>query len=773
MRFKELQTRRSLIAVASRGAQAGYGTHPGYQQCAAATTDGSVVFRIVSQPEHHHRARYQTEGSRGAVKDRAGTGYPTVQIDGYKKPTKIQIFIGNESGKVLPHMFYQVCKVTGKNSNPCDEKRVDGTDVIELTAKPANNMRLICDCVGILKERYTDIEARFPKQTSWKNAKKKSTKCRMVFRAFVENKSGQSETLQVVSDVINCSQLPGTPEILKMSSDSSPVGGGGELWMIGKNFLKDTQVIFTYSIFNKDEPLWIKVVEPCQNFFHQSHLIAKIPAFFDASFYGDTVISVHIRCGDKVSDPVPFTYKANPIQFTFAPSDSHNSSANLTPNDESTQDRITKTKHFKSESVSVIKANHSVCKKAKPTILEPLEIRRTRFVSGPSLVSENAILVSDTSRDKHTLTTFPSTAFLHSGSKEDSDDQHDMHSSLHLDTDVGNEEQLLSFYEEATNSNLTKDSLLDENSFLSTRTDPIRSNAAFSNGFDFKWNDEVTNNECDKLQETNDEILANCINDFKEKEKDNIPNISYEATTEEKAVISISLPTSILKDQKHFQSVMDTINNALIKQDVPEKEDLTKIGANHPNTQTEKVNDNCIQLQSSSSTMMCPESEQVTKESVENTSSNHSNSSVLTKTRKRNFTEEYKINSSSKESSFQYAQIISSESQWKSVFPNHELNSPWKSEINDILEASQAVHEDKSTNVAEQVNAMDWSNNKDTKAIKEAIIADCSKPMAAFLAEPVTATEVKEAFDMIETLQKDVGGMEKINLSTDNIMNQL
>ena len=88
-------------------------------------------------------------------------------------------------------MFYQVCKVTGKNSNPCEENKVDGTDIIELAAKPYNNMRLICDCIGILKERYTDIESRFPKQTSWKNTKKKSTKCRMVFRAVVQNKTGQ------------------------------------------------------------------------------------------------------------------------------------------------------------------------------------------------------------------------------------------------------------------------------------------------------------------------------------------------------------------------------------------------------------------------------------------------------------------------------------------------------------------------------------------------------------------------------------------------------
>ncbi|VDP85250.1 unnamed protein product [Echinostoma caproni] len=37
--------------------------------------------RVVNQPETQHRARYQTEGSRGAVKDRTGSGYPAVQLE--------------------------------------------------------------------------------------------------------------------------------------------------------------------------------------------------------------------------------------------------------------------------------------------------------------------------------------------------------------------------------------------------------------------------------------------------------------------------------------------------------------------------------------------------------------------------------------------------------------------------------------------------------------------------------------------------------------------
>lgn len=52
--------------------------------------------------------RYQTEGSRGAVKDRSGNGFPIVKLLGYDKPVTLQIFIANDVGPVVtPHMFYQ------------------------------------------------------------------------------------------------------------------------------------------------------------------------------------------------------------------------------------------------------------------------------------------------------------------------------------------------------------------------------------------------------------------------------------------------------------------------------------------------------------------------------------------------------------------------------------------------------------------------------------------------------------------------------------------
>lgn len=136
---------------------------------------GDVALTIIKQPEQQHRARYQTEGSRGAVKDIEGNGFPIVQLTGYYKPAVLQVgstccslsqkvivtvakvnshfqvYIGSDIGKVTPHMFYQACKVSGKNSTPCVEKKIEGTCVIELALEPAKDMCANCDCVGILK----------------------------------------------------------------------------------------------------------------------------------------------------------------------------------------------------------------------------------------------------------------------------------------------------------------------------------------------------------------------------------------------------------------------------------------------------------------------------------------------------------------------------------------------------------------------------------------------------------------------------------------------
>ncbi len=60
---------------------------------AVASRDGKCQLQILAQPEQQHRARYQTEGSRGAVKDRSGNGFPIVKLTGYSKPTVLEVCI--------------------------------------------------------------------------------------------------------------------------------------------------------------------------------------------------------------------------------------------------------------------------------------------------------------------------------------------------------------------------------------------------------------------------------------------------------------------------------------------------------------------------------------------------------------------------------------------------------------------------------------------------------------------------------------------------------
>ena len=93
------------------------------------SSNGKISLVISKQPEKQHRARYHTEGSRGAVKDRGQNSFPTVQLRGYnpKKLAVLQVFVGSDTGIPIPHLYYQACKVSGKNSTPCREMKKENT----------------------------------------------------------------------------------------------------------------------------------------------------------------------------------------------------------------------------------------------------------------------------------------------------------------------------------------------------------------------------------------------------------------------------------------------------------------------------------------------------------------------------------------------------------------------------------------------------------------------------------------------------------------------
>ncbi|XP_068116860.1 nuclear factor of activated T-cells 5 isoform X3 [Hyperolius riggenbachi] len=259
--------------------------------------------KIVVQPETQHRARYLTEGSRGSVKDRTQQGFPTVKLEGHNEPVVLQVFVGNDSGRVKPHGFYQACRVTGRNTTPCKEVDIEGTTVIEVMLDPSNMMTLAVDCVGILKLRNADVEARI----GIAGSKKKSTRARLVFRVNIPRKDGSNLILQTPSSPILCTQPAGVPEILKKSLHSCSVKGEEEVFLIGKNFLKGAKVVFQENL--ADENSWKAEAEIDMELFHQNHLIVKVPPYHDQHITSPvSVVMFVVTNAGRSHEVQPFTY---------------------------------------------------------------------------------------------------------------------------------------------------------------------------------------------------------------------------------------------------------------------------------------------------------------------------------------------------------------------------------------------------------------------------------------------------------------------------------
>ena len=277
-----------------------------------------IELKVLKQPECHHRARYMTEGSRGAIKDETGRGFPVVQLIGYNKsPIKLECFIGHDQKIGEPHLFYQACEVTGKT--PYHFARIDGVNIIEIQLEPRDNMLAVIDCMGILKERNVDVERKVSRSRKRQrrlsvsnnsihdnqvlkvcSTKIRSTHCRMVFRCYIPE---TNEILQTVSEPILCTQPLGTPEIYKMSLKESDIKGGQELFILGKNFHKDAKVIF-------ERGVWKRCVEPQKEFLNSTHLVCQIPRYEgpEANCLGVIYVNISVQCSSKSSDPVKFTY---------------------------------------------------------------------------------------------------------------------------------------------------------------------------------------------------------------------------------------------------------------------------------------------------------------------------------------------------------------------------------------------------------------------------------------------------------------------------------
>ncbi|KAI7794488.1 nuclear factor of activated T-cells, cytoplasmic 2 isoform X2 [Triplophysa rosa] len=269
---------------------------------------------IEVQPKPHHRAHYETEGSRGAVKAPTGS-HPVVQLRGYrgKEPLGLQIFIGTADERILkPHAFYQVHRITGKTVTTTSyEKIINGTKVLEIPLEPKNNMKAIIDCAGILKLRNADIELRKGET----DIGRKNTRVRLVFRVHIPQQGGQTVSLQLASHPIECSQRSAheLPMVEKQDMDSCSVLGGQQMILTGQNFSADSKVIFTEKTHDGQQ-IWELEATVDKDKSQASMMFIEVPPYRDPSICHPSKVNFYVINGKrKRSQPQHFTYTPLPV----------------------------------------------------------------------------------------------------------------------------------------------------------------------------------------------------------------------------------------------------------------------------------------------------------------------------------------------------------------------------------------------------------------------------------------------------------------------------
>uniref|UniRef100_A0A8B9J849 Nuclear factor of activated T cells 1 n=1 Tax=Astyanax mexicanus TaxID=7994 RepID=A0A8B9J849_ASTMX len=273
------------------------------------SSSGPYSLQIEVQPKSHHRAHYETEGSRGAVKAPAG-GHPVVQLHGYmeSEPLTLQLFIGTADDRLLrPHAFYQVHRITGKTvSTPSHEILQANTKVLEIPLLPESNMRAIIDCAGILKLRNSDIELRKGET----DIGRKNTRVRMVFRVHINQSNGRTVSLQAASNPIECSQRSAQelPLVDRQSLESCSASGGERMVLSGHNFQPDSKVMFVEKA-EDGHHIWEMEAKVDKDSFKPTALIVEIPPYRNQRVSSPVQVNFYICNGKrKKSQCQRFTY---------------------------------------------------------------------------------------------------------------------------------------------------------------------------------------------------------------------------------------------------------------------------------------------------------------------------------------------------------------------------------------------------------------------------------------------------------------------------------
>ncbi|KAG5841705.1 hypothetical protein ANANG_G00169560 [Anguilla anguilla] len=279
--------------------------------------------RIEVQPRPHHRAHYETEGSRGAVKA-TPSGHPVVKLLGYteRQPLSLQVFVGTADDRsIRPHPFYQIHRVTGKMVGTASQESIQaGTKLLDIPLNPETNMTALIDCAGILKLRNSDIELRKGET----DVGRKNTRVRLVFRTHLPlapptttptAPPGRVLALQVASLPIECSQRSAQelPVVESISLSSCSVEGGEELLLSGANYLTTSRVIFMER--GTDGKLqWEE--EACVNRDKSSEclLSVRVPAYSDLSAIRPVSVSLYVSNGKRKRSST-HCFKYLPVMF--------------------------------------------------------------------------------------------------------------------------------------------------------------------------------------------------------------------------------------------------------------------------------------------------------------------------------------------------------------------------------------------------------------------------------------------------------------------------
>ncbi|XP_073461208.1 nuclear factor of activated T-cells, cytoplasmic 3 isoform X2 [Aquarana catesbeiana] len=259
---------------------------------------GQCELKVEVQPKTHHRAHYETEGSRGAVKAATG-GHPVVKLLGYtEKTVNLQMFIGTADDRYLrPHAFYQVHRITGKTvATASQEIVIASTKVLEIPLLPENNMCASIDCAGILKLRNSDIELRKGET----DIGRKNTRVRLVFRAHIPQPNGKVLSLQTASIPIECSQRSAQelPQVDKYSINTCSVTGGAEMIIAGSNILPESKVIFIEK-GQDGRPQWEAEAKILTERRDLAEVVVEIPPYHNKSIVATVQVQFHLCNGKR------------------------------------------------------------------------------------------------------------------------------------------------------------------------------------------------------------------------------------------------------------------------------------------------------------------------------------------------------------------------------------------------------------------------------------------------------------------------------------------